>query len=156
MSGVVLVGAVKGLVSEGERVSGLLRERDPDVIALAISPEGFQAMKAHLRIAEEEAGLDNLEEEIYVAGLEVFGEVRKPPPCFADAYEVAKELGKDVETLDLDDEEYKQWVLVSDFVAPGQFEGKREPFIHAHPGMEAIDRVSPKALRAEEPSPLEG
>ncbi len=106
MVDVMIVGAIRGLVSEGNWVSTLIRDRRPEVVALSISKEGLAAMGLHLSSEDEEAGLDNLEEEIYVAGLEAFGEVKKPPPCFAEAFGVAEEIGIPVEPLDLDDEEY--------------------------------------------------
>jgi hypothetical protein len=106
MVDVMLAGAIRGLVSEGEWIIKEIHEFRPDTVALSISKEGLIAMRSHLDSGAEEAGLDNLEEEIYVAGLEAFGEVRKPPPCFAGALNTAVELGIQVEPLDLDDEEY--------------------------------------------------
>jgi hypothetical protein len=107
MSSVVLIGAIRGLVSEGERVKDIIRSNRPSVIGLAISAEGLAAMEEHLKSADDtNAELENLEEEIYVAGLETFGEVRKPPPCYSEAWETAIELKIPVESLDLNDEQY--------------------------------------------------
>jgi len=103
---ILLAGAIRGLVSEGEWVSGQIRNKKPSLVCLSISKEGLSAMRSHIHTGEEEAGLDNLEEEIYVAGLGAFGEVKKPPPCFADAFGTANELGIPVEPVDMDDEEY--------------------------------------------------
>jgi pheromone shutdown protein TraB len=107
MSSVVLIGAVRGLVSEGERVANVLKESKPEAVGLAISKEGLQAMKEHMETAEEKkAELENIEEEIYVAGLEAFGEVRKPPPCYAEAWKTAVALNIPAEPLDLNDDQY--------------------------------------------------
>lgn len=103
----MIVGAVRGLVSEGERVEELIQKEMPDVIGLAISKEGLTAMREHLERNEtNDAPLENMEEEVYVAGLEAFGEVRKPPPCFSRAVTIAKKNNILIETLDMDDEQY--------------------------------------------------
>lgn len=107
MPSVMLIGAIRGLVSEGDRVGGLLRTNRPDAIGLVVSKEGLQAMNEHLKSNEEEnAMLENVEEEIYVAGLEAFGEVMKPPPCYAEAWKVCEELNIPAEPLDMNDDQY--------------------------------------------------
>jgi len=107
MSSVLIIGAVRGLVSEGERVYDIIMQNRPDVVGLAISEEGLDAMKEHLdSTGGKNAELENLEEVIYVAGLEAFGEVRKPPPCFSKAWTAAKNLTITAEPLDLNDEQY--------------------------------------------------
>ena len=103
----LIVGAVRGLVSEGERVEELIQKEMLDVVGLAISKEGLTALREHLEHNEtNDAPLDNLEEEVYVAGLEAFGEVRKPPPCFSRAVKIAKKNNIRIEPLDMDDEQY--------------------------------------------------
>lgn len=106
MSEVVLAGAVRGLVSEGVRVANIVGDIRPELLALAVSLEGLEAMKEHLDTSEESAELENVEEEIYVAGLEAFGEVKKPPPCYSEAWKAATQMKLAVEPLDMNDEKY--------------------------------------------------
>ena len=64
-------------------------------------------MKEHMEQNDANAAsLDNLEEDVYVAGLEDFGEVIKPPPCFSRAVIVAEKSNIQIEPLDMDDEQY--------------------------------------------------
>ncbi len=103
----LVIGAVKGLVSESEKVQEHFSRFDPEVIALSVSKEGLQAMAEYLRSDnEDDAGSDNVEEEYYVQALKKFGDVSKPPPCFVKAWELG--LEKDIPTMavDLDDEEF--------------------------------------------------
>ncbi len=56
MIDVMLAGAIRGLVSEGNWVSTLIRDRRPGIVALYISKEGLAAMRLHLSTEDEEAG----------------------------------------------------------------------------------------------------
>lgn len=95
-----LVGAVRGLKSEGDRVASIIREICPDAVGLAVSREGLEAM-AGLAV-EAKAEPSNTEERAYIRGLGTFGEVVKPPPCFS----AALRSGRPVTPLDMDDEHY--------------------------------------------------
>ncbi len=103
----LILGAVRGLVSEGEWVEKVVRTEMPEIVGLGISKEGLTALKEHMRHDDlNDAPLDNLEEELYVAGLEAFGKVRKPPPCFSRALTIANKNNIEIEPLDMDDEQY--------------------------------------------------
>jgi len=106
MPELILAGAIRGLVSEGKRIARIVDETRPDAVALAVSPEGLRAMEEHLNSEDENAALENFEEEIYVAGLEAFGEVIKPPPCFSEAWKSASAIDLPVEPLDMNDDKY--------------------------------------------------
>ncbi len=98
-----LLGAVKGLVSEGPRVVEAIETLRPDVIALTISPEELTALRAFQGEGAEPA---NYEEEVYMEGLGRFGDVEKPPPCFVAALEAGEREGIPVVAVDMDDETY--------------------------------------------------
>ncbi|HEY4704417.1 MAG TPA: hypothetical protein VII27_01595 [Thermoplasmata archaeon] len=98
-----LFPVVRGLVSEAERVREAFAETRPDAVALSISREEIEGLRAH---TGEAVPPDSVDEEVYVRGLAAFGEVRKPPPCFVEALAAAAERGTAVHPLDLDEEQY--------------------------------------------------
>src|SRR5437867_4141003 len=98
-----LMPVVRGLVSEAERARAALSEVGPEAVALSISREELEGLRA---FAGGNAPADNLEEEVYVRGLARFGDVRKPPPCFVEAAAFAKERGIPVHPLDMDNDQY--------------------------------------------------
>ncbi len=106
MGAIHLMGAVRGLVAEGERVAAAIQNLVPEAIALSISPEGLQAMEKHDSSKPDKSEPSNPEEEIYIQGLSAFGEVVKPPPCFSMALEQAKAKNVPIRALDMDDEHY--------------------------------------------------
>ncbi|MFO7618904.1 MAG: hypothetical protein R6W91_04540 [Thermoplasmata archaeon] len=103
---IILVGAVRGLASEGERVASIIRGTQTNVLALSISREGLETMKCPERFTPDQTGPANPEEEIYISGLSAFGEVVKPPPCFSMALGCANAANIPIEPLDMDDEHY--------------------------------------------------
>ena len=126
---VMILGMVKGLVPEREKVDTGYESFQPDAIAISVSEEGLQAMKEHLdsledgdeelennggleedeeldREEEEKVDLDNVEEEYYVRYLSKWGEVKKPPPCFARAWELARDNELSIHAIDFNDVEY--------------------------------------------------
>lgn len=103
---IFIVGAVRGLVSEGERVFSTIQSLRPNIIAVSVSKEGLAAMKKAAVPETACAEAANIEEEIYIDGLSEFGEVIKPPPCFSMAVKAAKHLSIQTEPLDMDDEHY--------------------------------------------------
>jgi hypothetical protein len=100
-----LLAAVRGLVSEAEAVRLAVESFGPDAVAIAVGREDLAALLAY-------DGLDyapeNWEEELYVAGLSAWGEVRKPPPCFVEAVRLAQARGIPVRALDFNDEDYTE------------------------------------------------
>ena len=102
---VAILPAVRGLVAEGERVRRGIDEVAPKAIALTVGREELAALEAYDGSDHPPA---NWEEELYVAGLAQWGEVRKPPPCFVEAVRVAKERGLALRALDFNDEDYTE------------------------------------------------
>lgn len=105
-SRIFITGAVRGLVSEGERVVSIIQKIMPTVIGLSVSIEGLDAMKSPGNFEILNAGPNNVEEEIYMDGLSEFGEVVKPPPCYSRAMKAAIQSKIQIEPLDMDDEHY--------------------------------------------------
>ena len=104
---ILVIGTVKGLVSEAEKVKTEFFEFVPDVMAISISKEGLQAMSEHERSGENnDAGFDNFEEEYYAKALGRFGKVKKPPPCFVEAWRLSVEKDIPIVAIDFDDEEF--------------------------------------------------
>jgi len=98
-----LLPVVRGLVSEAGRVRSIFDGTAPDAVAMSISREELEGLRAH---TGEAVPPDSVDEEVYVRGLAAFGEVRKPPPCFVEALAAATERGTPVHPLDLDEEQY--------------------------------------------------
>ncbi len=100
-----LLGVIKGLRSEADKVEQAFDDFRPDKIAISISQE-------------ELAGLENMPadyepmlsryEEIYAEGLSRFGEVSAPPPCYVATLELAKRDGVPLVPVDLDEESFTE------------------------------------------------
>jgi len=103
---IILVGAVRGLASEGERVSEIFQKFKPDVVGISISKESIQAMAEHLNSNNELPEPANMEEEMYIEGLSMFGEVIRPPPCYSKIWKLATNEDLPVKGLDMDDEHF--------------------------------------------------
>lgn len=97
--------AVRGLVPEGDRVRRAIEEASPEAVALTVGAEELDTLIGYDGAAAEPS---NWEEEIYVAGLQQWGEVRKPPPCFVEAVKAAKERNLALRALDFNDEDYTE------------------------------------------------
>src|SRR3990170_3544872 len=98
-----LMPVVRGLASESETVRAAVAEVAPEAVALSISREEIEALRAH---DGADVPPDNVDEEVYVRGLSRFGAVRKPPPCFVEALAAAAARGIPVHPLDMDAEQY--------------------------------------------------
>jgi hypothetical protein len=100
-----IMAAVRGLVSEGDRVRRAVEEFAPEAVAVAVGREDLVGLESHDGTDYPPA---NWEEEMYVAGLSEWGEVRKPPPCFLEAVRAAKARGLLIRALDFNDEDYTE------------------------------------------------
>ncbi|OGS50840.1 MAG: hypothetical protein A3K65_03060 [Euryarchaeota archaeon RBG_16_68_12] len=98
-----LMPVVRGLASESETVRAAVAEVAPEAVALSISREEIEALRAH---DGADVPPDNVDEEVYVRGLSRFGAVRKPPPCFVEALAAAAARGIPVHPLDMDEDQY--------------------------------------------------
>ena len=121
-----IVGAVRGLISEGDRVISIIHKIMPMAVGLSVSTEGLDAMKDPANSKIQNAGPNNAEEEIYIDGLSEFGEVVKPPPCFLMAMKAAIQSKISIEPLDMDDEHYTaaycKYVSTLDMMRQGRSE----------------------------------
>ena len=107
MSGqIFLIGAVRGLISQGELVAEAIKDVQPNIIGLSISTESVQAMAEHLDSNSELPEPANFEEEMYIEGLSEFGEVIRPPPCFSEAWKLSEKMSIPIKGLDMDDEHF--------------------------------------------------
>lgn len=97
--------AVRGLVSEADRVRSAVEEFAPEAVAITVGREDLAGLEAH---DGSDSPLTNWEEELYVAGLSEWGEVRKPPPCYVEAIRAAKARGLALRALDFNDEDYTE------------------------------------------------
>lgn len=100
-----LLPVIKGLRSEAEKVRKAFEATRPDVVAVSISKEELDGLRAMPEDYEPEL---SRYEEIYAAGLSRFGEVAVPPPCFVAAVEMADHEGVPVVPVDLGEEEYTE------------------------------------------------
>ncbi len=103
---IYVLGAVRGLVSEGDFAASQVRKLGPNVVGLSISKEAIMAMESHIKEKKRAPEPANFEEEMYIEGLSEYGEILRPPPCFSMAWEAAKELKINVWGLDMDDEHF--------------------------------------------------
>lgn len=99
-SKVFVLPVIKGLVSEREKVRSAILEVRPEAVGISISREELEGLRAY---GGEEIELSELE-EAYSAGLQEFGEVQLPPPCYLEALKVAGELGIPIIPLDMNEE----------------------------------------------------
>ena len=121
-SRVHVLGVVKGLVSEEEKVESAIAKVSPDVIGLSISKEQLAALRSRESWGEYE--LSPLE-SAYKTLMQEFGEVRLPSPAFVKALELGGSLGVPVIPIDMNDLEYTETycekVGAMDLVREGAF-----------------------------------
>ncbi len=98
---IILIGAVRGLVSEGRVIEERLNSISPDVIGLSISPEELRGLQYFLK-EPFKVGLSDYD-IIYGYKLAKYGEVMVPPPIFVNALQYAENHG--IETVSLDSAE---------------------------------------------------
>lgn len=98
-----LLSVVRGLTSEATTVRRAFQSSEPDAVALSISPQEMEGLKAQPDVDMPPA---NPEEEVYVRELSRFGEVRKPPPCFVEALHLAQASRRPLVALDMGDVEF--------------------------------------------------
>ncbi len=96
-----LIGGVRGLVSEGEELTKILGDLNPDILAVSMSPEETEGLKYFLK-EPFKVGLSDYD-IIYGSKLSRFGEVMVPPPIFINAVKYAEEGSKEIIALDIDE-----------------------------------------------------
>jgi pheromone shutdown protein TraB len=100
-----VLGAIKGLENEMEKVKKSFELSKPDLIAVSLSKEDLRTLK-NFEGKVEDAKPDNFEEVIYIRELKKWGEVKKPPPCYLAAVGLGKEHNVTCRAIDMNDEEY--------------------------------------------------
>ena len=79
---------IRGLVSETKEVDRAVEETKPDALGICVSKEELETLG---NFAGQEAEPASAHEEAYIKGLQRFGEVRKPPPCYSEGLAAAKQ-----------------------------------------------------------------
>ena len=100
-----ILPVIKGLVSEGTKVRRAIEDLGPDVVCLSISKEELEGLAR-----KEDYSLYEMSflEQVYQVHLEEFGEVKLPPPCFVDAFDLCNEKGIKMLPLDMNEELYSE------------------------------------------------
>jgi hypothetical protein len=110
LEGVTVLGAVRGLVAEGDRVRDRLDRIRPTAVGIAISPDELTGLREYfvgpdtepvVPLAPTEAG--------EVRGLARYGEVGVPNPAAVEAIRWSDAAGATVEALDPSDDDYSEW-----------------------------------------------
>lgn len=100
---VFLLPVVRGLSRDGRTTREAIASTKPAAIAVSISPEELAALRSY---DGNPVAPENVEEEVYVAGLSAWEEAIKPPPCFTEAVRVADARKIVIDGVDLDEEAY--------------------------------------------------
>jgi len=100
-----IMPVVKGLVSEGEKVRQIIESTGPEIVCLSISKEELDGLSRKDDYALYEM---SFLEQVYKIHLEEFGEVKLPPPCFVDAFDLCSEKGIKMMPLDMNEELYSE------------------------------------------------
>lgn len=103
-SRIYVLPVIKGLVSEGEKVRNAISEIRPQAVGISISKEELEGLRSY---QGEEIELSDLE-EAYKVGLQEFGEVLLPPPCYLEAVKVTDELGIPLIPIDMNEELFSE------------------------------------------------
>ena len=136
---ILLIGAVRGLISQSEKVKSAFEQFKPNIIGISVSKESIQAMAEHITNNDDVPEPANQEEDMYIEGLEAFGEVVRPPPCYSEAWKLAKKNEIPIRGLDMDDEHFTaafcKYVSTLEMVRQGRCEKKwaRHAFISQTP-----------------------
>lgn len=122
---VSVLPVVRGLPSEGEAVRRAIDSLRPDVVALSVSPEELETLRTYHGGNLEP---DNVEDEIYVAGLSAWEEPKMPPPCFLVAAKAGGARKAQLEAVDMDEEAYAaaytRWVSTMELILQGRLENR--------------------------------
>jgi hypothetical protein len=100
---VVVIGVLKGLVKDEEKVAKAFADYLPDAIGISTSKEELAALRVKETHSDYE--LSTLE-QIYKVYMEHFGEVRLPTPAYLKAIELADAANLPLIPIDLNDVEF--------------------------------------------------
>ena len=100
---VVVIGVLKGLVKDEEKLAKAFADYLPDAIGISTSKEELAALRVKETHSDYE--LSTLE-QIYKVYMEHFGEVRLPTPAYLKALELADAAHLPLIPIDLNDVEF--------------------------------------------------
>jgi len=103
----LIVGTVQGLVKEKKKVKDAFMKIDPDVVALPISDEMLDGLKAVVNGEVKEIATNSID-DTFADHLKRFGEVQLPPPSLVEAYRLAQEKDVEIVTVDMNEEDYAE------------------------------------------------
>jgi hypothetical protein len=141
-SRVNVLGVVRGLVSEEQKVESTFLTVAPDAVGISVSKEQLAALRS--KEVWEEYELSPLE-NAYKTLMQEFGEVRLPSPAFVKALEMAESTKIPVIPIDMNDYDYTETyckkVGAMDLVREGAFSKsvKRRKFDGSSPESLAVD-----------------
>jgi hypothetical protein len=100
-----LLPVIKGLKSEADAVRRAFERVGPDKVAVSLSKEEVDGLR---NIPDDFEPELSRYDEIYAAGLERYGEVAAPPPCYVATVELADHLGIPLVPVDLDEDSFSE------------------------------------------------
>ncbi len=103
---ILLVGAVKGLVSKANELLNEYKRSDFDIGALPISKEDLEGLKYFIDNPDDFDLELSTPEKAYARNLQEFGDVSMPPPSYISFYEYCIENEIPIHGIDMDDEHY--------------------------------------------------
>jgi hypothetical protein len=98
-----VLGVIKGLKTEVDRVQSAFDLTGPDIVAVSISKEELEGLR---NLPDDYVPDLSRYEQIYAEGLSRFGEVAAPPPCYVATLELADHRGIRLVPVDLDEQSY--------------------------------------------------
>ncbi|MFW6040406.1 MAG: hypothetical protein ACOC85_01050 [Thermoplasmatota archaeon] len=118
---IYLIGIVKGLVSESNKLNNYIEDIDFEIGALPISEGELNGL---IELHKKDIELDiepSKPEQAYAKNLERFGEVKLPPPSYMELLRYCEEHDIDIKAIDMDEGHYtmaycehvngKDWIL---------------------------------------------
>lgn len=157
-SRIFVLPVIRGLVSEAEEVERTIEETKPDALGICISKEELRTLGT---LGNQEAEPSSAHEEAYMEGLQKFGDVRKPPPCYSECIAVARRLRVPCMAVDMNEylytEAYCNFVSVVDVMkqtrdsralprkkfkaqSPGDFVLEFDAYVNRHSGFERLEQ----------------
>jgi hypothetical protein len=108
-SRLVILGVVRGLVSEADALAAALDRANPARIALALAPDEMKSYASYFVGSSTEPFVPLTESEgVEVRELQRYGEVRMPHPSVLRTLNWAREKGRPVSAVDPTEDEYAE------------------------------------------------
>ena len=105
-----LTWAIKGLISEKDKVSKEFESFKPDIVAMPISPEEMKGLRACVNGKVKEIALSYIEES-FAKRMGAFGKVAVPSPFLAQAWIMARKNKVPLKAVDLPEEEFTDFYV---------------------------------------------